>query len=128
MGHQVGAKCLDCGRTFKVDHGGGFSFHLVRCETCGKTKSMAFDVLGELHVRYVKGLPGPYSTATVEQDENLREHSPVQPISEPEYHKEIEALAGRCRCGGRYRLDAPPRCPKCRSARIEEGRITTMYD
>jgi len=41
MGEQVAAKCLDCGRRFKVDHGGGFSLHLVRCNKCGKTESMA---------------------------------------------------------------------------------------
>ena len=128
MGHQVAAKCLDCRRTFKVDHGGGFSFHLVRCDKCGKTKSMAVDELGELHLRYLKGLPGPYATASKQHDENARRHAPVQPISEAEYHKGIEALAGQCRCGGRFCLDAPPRCPKCRSTRIEEGPITVMYD
>ena len=128
MGHQVRAKCLDCGRTFKVDHGGGFSFHLLRCDTCGKTKSMAFDALGELHARYLKGLPGPYSIATAGQDEDIGEHAPVQPISEAECYKGIEKVGGRCRCGGSYRLDAPPRCPKCRSTRVEEGEITVMYD
>jgi len=128
MGHQVKAKCLDCGRTFTVDHGGGFVFHLVRCNKCGKTKSIGFDDLGDLHLSYLKGLPEPYCVASSEHDEKVRKYAPVQPISEDEYHRGVEAIAGKCRCGGKYTLDAPPRCLKCRSTRIEEGQITVMYD
>lgn len=128
MGHQVQAKCLDCGRTFTVDHGGGFFFHLLRCDKCGKTKSIGFEDLGELHLRYLKGLPGPYCVASSEHDRNIREHVPVEPISEDEYHRGVEAFAGKCKCRGKYTLDAPPRCPKCRSARVEEGETTVMYD
>jgi hypothetical protein len=119
---------LDCGAVFTVGHGGGFSFHLLRGDSCGQTRSIGFDELGELHLRYLKGLPGPYCIASAEYDEHVRKHAPVEPISEEEYHKRVEALAGECECGGRYRLDAPPRCPECRSARIEEGEIEAMYD
>ena len=128
MGHQIEAKCLDCGRTFTVDHGGGFFFHLVRCDKCGKTKSIGFDELGELHLRYLKGLPGPYCVASSEHDEYVRKHAPVESISEDEYHRGIEAITRKCRCGGKYTLDAPPRCPKCRSTRFKEGAVTVMYD
>ena len=128
MGHVVEAKCLDCGKSFKVGHGGGFFFHLVRCDKCGKTKSIGFDDLGELHLRYLKGLPGPYSVATAEHDETIRKHASVEPISEEEYHRGVERVAGKCKCRGKYTLDAPPRCPKCRSTRIEEGETTVMYD
>jgi hypothetical protein len=128
MGYQVGAKCGECGNTFTVDHGGGFSFHLVRCEKCGKTKSIGFDELGELHLRYLKGLPGSYCIASSEHDRYVRENAEVVPISEDEYHKGIEAAAGTCECGGNYGLDAPPRCPKCRSTRIDEGEPNVMYD
>ena len=128
MGQQVAAKCLDCGRSFTVDHGGGFSFNLVRCNRCGKTKSLAFEELGELHLRYLKGLPGPYCIASAADDEHVRLHAPVQPISEKEYYKGIEALAGKCRCGGKYLLKARPRCPKCHSMHIEEGETIVLYD
>jgi uncharacterized Zn finger protein len=56
MGSQVNAKCRECGNTFTVMHGGGFFFHLVRCDQCGETKSIKFSNLGELHLRYLKGL------------------------------------------------------------------------
>jgi len=128
MGYEVDAKCLDCGTTSTVDHGGGFSFHLVRCDKCGRTKSIGFDQLGELHLRYLKGLKWTYCVATSEHDEHVRKHLPVEPISEDEYHSGIDAMAGKCRCGGKYNLDAPPRCPKCRSTRIEEGDVFLNYD
>lgn len=128
MGHEVEAKCLDCGTTFTVMHGGGFFFHLVRCDKCGRTKSIGFDDLGELHLRYLKGLPGPYCVASSGHDEHVRKDLPVEPISEDEYHIGINAMAGKCRCGGKYTLDAPPRCPKCRSTRVEEGEAILMYD
>lgn len=38
--------------------------------------------------------------------------------------KEIDPEAadpwGRCRCGGEFSHDAPPRCPKCHSTNYEE--------
>ena len=128
MGHRVEAKCLDCGEVFTVDHGGGFLFHLVRCDKCGKTKSIRFDQLGELHLRYLKELKGPYSIVTSEHDEYVQKHAPIEPISEQEYYEGIEAFAGECECGGKSSLNALPRCPKCHSTRIEEGDITIMYD
>lgn len=128
MGAEVSAKCLDCRKKFKVNSGGGFSFHLVRCDKCGETKSIGFDELGELHLRYLKGLPGPYCIATADHDQAVRLHAPVEPISEDEYYEGIDALAGECRCGGKYSLSAPPRCPRCHSTRIEQGRVELLYD
>ena len=128
MGHQIAAKCLDCGRTFTLERGGGFSFHLVRCDKCGKTKAIGFNDLGEIHLRHLMGLPGPYCVASAKHDGSVRKNAPVEPISKAEYHKGVEAIAGKCRCSGKYTLDAPARCPKCRSMRIEEGAITLLYD
>jgi hypothetical protein len=120
MGHVVKAKCLDCGKAFTVEHGGGFSFHLVRCDKCGKTKSIGFDDLGELHLRYLKGLSGSNSLEC--------NHLSLESISEEEYWQRINVIAGECRCRGKYTLDALPRCPKCLSTQIEEGETTVMYD
>jgi hypothetical protein len=89
---------------------------------------VAFDSLGELHVCYLKGLPGPYCIASAAHDEEIRRGAPGLPISEEAYHAGVEAVAGNCRCGGSYRLNAPVRCPRCRSTRIEEGETSTMYD
>ena len=128
MGQQVEAKCRKCGATFTVDDGGGFYFHLLRCKKCGSTKGIGFGELGELHLRYLKGLSGPYCMASSEHDKYVREHAQVEPISEAEYHKGVEAFAGTCKCGGKYSFKARPRCPKCRSTQIDEGEPTVMYD
>lgn len=128
MGYTVQAKCLDCGATGMIDHGGGFVFHRLRCDKCGETKDISFDELGELHLRYLKGLPGPYCVATAEHDRHVQEHAQVEPISEDDYHKRVEGFAGSCACGGKYTFDAPPRCRKCHSDRLEEGKPEIEYD
>jgi len=128
MGHTATAKCLDCGEMFIVGHGGGFFFHLLRCDRCGETKSIGLDDLGELHPRYLKGLPASYSFSRMEHDEQVRKDASAEPISKDDYYHGIEAVAGNRRCGGKYTLDAPPRCPKCHSTRIEGGEILLFYD
>ena len=120
MGYQVEAKCLECGDSFTIEYEGGMSFHLVRCVKCGIARYITFAELGLLHLRYLKGLPKPHSTVCEERE--------IEPMSEDEYIKAIEATAGTCRCGGDYCLDAPPRCPGCGSTRIEEGEVIETYD
>ena len=128
MGHTFEALCNDCGHVFSVSDGGGVTFHLVRCNKCGETKQILFDEIADLHFRYLKGLPGPYSIATSERDEWIREHYDGEPISETEYYSGVEKFAGRCDCKGEYKMDAPPRCPKCHSLNIDEGESLEYYD
>lgn len=128
MGVEVAAKCLACGEEFTVGHGGGFFFHLLRCDRCGETRSVSFEELGVIHIRYLKGLAGPYCVASMEHDQWVRENAQVEQLSEEEYYRSVEALAGTCPCGGKYTLSAPPRCPECRSTRIEEGESVRFYD
>ena len=128
MGYQATSKCCDCGETFTVDSGGGFLFCLLRCDKCGATKSVGFDELGEIHTRYLKSLAGPYSAAIAENDQHVSENVNLEPLAEDEYHCSVETFAGQCSCRGKYKFDAPPRCPKCHSTIIEEGDITVLYD
>jgi len=120
MGREYGVICRKCGQKFSVSEGGGFVFHLLHCDRCGRERSISFEDIGEPHLRYLKGLPGPYAIATSDHDENVRENYPGEPISEEEYHAAVEKLAGKCRCGGEFRFGAPPRCPECGSADLEE--------
>jgi hypothetical protein len=128
MGHTNKATCIDCGNSFEVHHGGGFSFHLLRCDQCGISQTIGFKELGELHLRYLKGLSGPYCLASSEHDEYVRKHVPVEPIGEAEYDLEVERIVGGCKCGGTFTFKAPPRCPQCRSSQIEESRPHLYYD
>jgi hypothetical protein len=120
MGYHVEAKCRSCGDCFIVECEGGMFYHLVRCDSCGKVKRIAFVELGILHLRYLKGIPKPYAVSKKERD--------VPPLSEDDYYDAIEATAGTCRCGGNFCLDAPLRCPSCGSEEIEEGKIIETFD
>ena len=128
MGHTVEAICMDCDATTTVEHGGGFTFHLLRCNQCGENKTIDFDELGELHIRYLRGLSVPYCMATAEHDKYIQEHVQVEPISEEKYHSGVADLAGKCTCGGKYTFAAPPRCSKCHSTQLEEGEPDMFYD
>jgi predicted Zn-ribbon and HTH transcriptional regulator len=128
MGCSYQAECRECAARFMCDDGGGMFFHLLRCDQCGKTKSIEFDELGELRLRYLKGLSGPYCMASAEHDKEVREHASVEPISEDDYYRGVEAMVKPCRCGGKYTFDAPPRCPECRSIHLEEtGEEPSIY-
>ena len=128
MGHRAETKCLKCGETFSRSHGGGFFFHLLHCELCDDAKSIDFEALGELHTRYVKGLPGPYCSASYEGDLYIQQHVDVEPISRADYLRGVEEFAGSCTCGGQYRFDATPRCPSCKSTEVEKAEVTVWYD
>jgi hypothetical protein len=119
MGSSAGMICSNCRHHFVVAEGGGFAFHLLHCDRCGRTKSIGFDELGDLHSAYLKGLPGPYSIISRQHDLQVKAEYPGPALSEPEYHAAIERSLKRHRCGGRFRFDAPPRCPKCRSTELE---------
>jgi hypothetical protein len=45
-----------------------------------------------------------------------------------EFHAAVNAAAGECSCGGRYRHDAPPRCPVCRSTKLDRGNVRRLFD
>ncbi len=80
---------------------------------------MSIDELGELHLRYVKGLDVPFSSVTRREDELIRAEFDGTPISAEEYHRAIEARLKKCACGGSYLFDAPSRCPDCSSPALE---------
>ncbi len=128
MGVTRHATCNACGSEFTFDQDGGFCFHLLRCDTCGIPKSIGFEKLGDLHKRYLKGLSGPYCVASADHDQAVRESYEGEPIGQEEYHTAIEKKFRTCKCGGRYRFDAPPRCPTCRSPDITKGEVTLYYD
>lgn len=128
MGCSGPAKCKNCNAEFEVSIGGGFFFDLLRCDKCGKTKSVSFDDIPELHERYIKGLGGPYCVASMEQDKQIQDDDSIEPISEDSFHEEMEKFAGKCKCGGQFTYDAKPRCPKCLSTSITLEAPTTYYD
>lgn len=129
MGSSFRAACKACGHRFQVEEGGGFAFHLLHCTQCGKAKAVSFEELGEAHLGYLKSLDVPYSIATAAHDEAIQATYGGPALSEPVYHRKVQRIAGSCRCGGRFSLKARPRCPQCRSTRLENtGQGFVLYD
>jgi len=87
-------KCNSCGKELEIRERGGFTFHLLHCDICGAEKMISFDELGDIHLRYIKGLDMPYSIATMEAEKDIKENYPSEPISEDEYLKLVEEYAG----------------------------------
>lgn len=129
MGMGYVGRCKSCGHEEQQREGGGFFFHLLHCDKCGHEKRIGFEELGEIHVRYIKGLGGPYAFISKEQDEWIQQHYKGESLTEKQYYTEVEKMVGTCSCGGQYSMTAPARCSKCRSADIiDTGTMTLYYD
>lgn len=130
MGSRFEAVCSVCGMRYPVNDGGGFFFHLLHCDTCGGDRRIGFDSLGEIHLRYIKGLGEPWCGASVEADRKVQETFPGEPLDEQEYHTLVEEIAGTCTCGGKFTFAGKPRCPRCRSTEYREDphRERVLYD
>ncbi len=118
MGSTTGHICNRCGARFTTSHGGGFFFDLLHCDTCGRSQSVPHQDLGDVHLGFVKGLPGPYAVARMKMDRQIKETYPGEPLTRDEYHTAAEATLEPCECGGTFRYDAPARCPTCRSTEM----------
>lgn len=115
MGHGSSAVCRKCGTSFEANEGGGFFFHPLHCDQCGRERVVRFEKLGVLHEQYIKGLSVPYCIMSSASDAATQARDDIEPLTEIEYHAAVERKQRKCRCGGRFRFGAPPRCPKCRS-------------
>ncbi len=130
MGQISEHHCEACGRDFRVSSGGGFFFDRLHCDRCGKSTSVSHRDLGEVLLRFVKGLTTPYAMARAAMDRDIQANYPGQPITRGEYHAMAEATLEACGCGGRFLYAAPPRCPGCRSTSESwsGGRVVAHVD
>jgi hypothetical protein len=115
MGKRTSRICTICDTRFSVSEGGGFFFDLLHCDACGAARSVSHEALGDIHLGYVKGLGIPYAIARAGLDAAIRATYPGEPLTQEEYRAGAEATLDPCTCGGRFRYDAPGRCPTCRS-------------
>ena len=130
MGERREHRCLTCGERFRVEQGGGFFFDLLHCDRCGQARSIGHEEVGDIHLGYIKGLPGPYAVARTEMDEHIRNTFAGPALTREEYRAAVEALVEACACGGSFAYEAPPRCPRCGSteARWSEPEEVLLYD
>ena len=115
MGTSAGYVCKSCGTRFGARDGGGFFFDLLHCDRCGKAASVGHEELGDIHLRFVKGLKVPYAVCRAAMDRRIQQEYPGEPLSRDDYHAAAEGTLDPCPCGGRFLYDAPPRCPTCAS-------------
>jgi hypothetical protein len=96
MGQNYSVICAQCSHEFGISKGGGFVFHLLHCDGCGKSKSISFEKIGEPHLRYLKGLPGPYCMATREQHKLLFDWLDKEwfNCSRKFYNEEVQTMRG----------------------------------
>ncbi len=92
MGFFYGAICEKCGHAFEVHEGGGAAFLVLHCDQCGAQRNVFMTEMG--------------SAFFVGEDPS----APARWIAEH---------VDPCSCGGRFTLDAPPRCPKCSSKNLK---------
>ncbi len=132
MGTATGHVCKACRTKFRADDGGGFFFDLLHCRICGAAKSVAHSDLGDIHLRFVKGLGRPYAVAREEMDRRIQAEYPGEPLSRRGYRAAAEATLAACPCGGRFSYHAPARCPGCRSTNemwaTDRNASTLHYD
>ena len=115
MGRATSYICRACGAHFMSRNGGGFFFDLLHCDTCSNDRSVGHQELGDVHLGFVKGLPGPYAVARAAMDRRIQDEYRGEPLTRDQYHDAAETTLDACTCGGRFRYDAPGRCPECRA-------------
>lgn len=74
MGARFDVICKDCGTKYEAEMGGRFLFHDLHCDKCGKGKGVSFRDLGEIHLKYIKGLDIPYCVATGASDKYIQDN------------------------------------------------------
>ncbi len=120
MGTAYKANCRACGNAFRAYEGGGRRSELLRCGVCGSTKWLSYEEIGEPLLKLERVL-------RANEDVEDPDYTACDRACE-EYHREVEAAFGSCKCGERMTFGAPIRCPACRSTDIDLGKPWRLYD
>jgi hypothetical protein len=128
---MFGAVCSACGFHFVVHDGGGFTFEILRCDACGRERTIPHSEISELHAAF--------EAAWREQSEGagrkkrtkpVRTQKPKPGLTFEEYQTKLTEFAGPCTCGGHFVAEAPIRCPDCGSKKFREDPAgpSVLYD
>ena len=89
---------------------GGFSFHVLRCDMWGTSKSIGLEELGALYIWLLKGMKSAYYSMPTAQSCTIARQLPSgPPISEEWYLAAVELIADRCECGENVKWNSLPR-------------------
>ncbi len=67
--------CRTCGAQFMTRNGGGFYFDMLHCDTCSNERNVGHRELGDVHLGFVKGLPGPYALSRSAMDGRIQTYA-----------------------------------------------------
>ena len=129
MGCSFKATCNDCRLDFDASEGGG-----LLSSTCCDVIAVASPSPSALtrSVSRTFSISRVFLVRIVSTRQRATRSSVSRiPANRSQRNNTIEAverLAGKCQCEGQFQFDAPIRCPRCRSSRIEHGEINIMYD
>ena len=105
-------KCRDCGSMFDLPY--GTACFMLRCTKCEKTRDVQTVEAPSKHNNYLSI-----------NEENKLEADEAKFLSLEEFFHVIEKSAGKCECGGEFRINSPYSCPNCHSTNIEDAGIGT---
>ncbi len=79
MGCQKLVVCSNCKYPFTVNEGGGMFFHLLKCDKCGKDRTILFSTIENFHLdtdtisekKYESLVEKKYGNVNAEADSNL---------------------------------------------------------
>lgn len=131
MGSMFGAVCGACGFHFVVHEGGGFTFEILRCDACGRERTIPHSKVRALHEAFdAPWWEEPAGARPKKRVKPARTKAPTPRMTFEEYHAKLAEFAGPCKCGGRFAVEAPIRCPKCKSREFSEDPTgpMSMYD
>lgn len=136
MGGKFQATCEECGFEFYFRDGGGFFFYELRCDRCRRLKTVTHDELGDLHQRHLEEVQGLARAGRTVGDQTNADGSSPGPLTSEAYLEArkayfdaVEEFAGVHEdCGGQFRFGLIPRCPKCKSDKIEVDEPIVLYD
>ena len=115
------ATCRECEKAFSASRGHGRRFQQLRCDACGDTLLVGHEEIADLHRRFM------IAADKAGEIDDWEEGSRAFDRASDEFREGVEAFAGKCSCGGRFRYGAPIRCPSCCSTDVEQGEIRRLY-
>ena len=112
------AICNECDHKFAIRIGPTDLAWFLHCEKCGAERSIQRDIAEEI----------TESKLTDEDWESIlnQELTQEERAAIEKSNAVIENKAGQRSCGGRYTLNAPPRCPRCGS--VDYHNADGMFD
>jgi hypothetical protein len=104
MGSMLNVICSACGHQAQQIDGAIMSGFNPRCTKCGRTRFVSISDLFD----------------DQEQGSGRADFDSLE--------SRVPIVAGKCRCGGQFTLDAPFRCRKCRSTDVVTEDTGLMVD